>query len=164
MIPKEIEAIKRLLEANISGWHLEVLSTNWLGYWIVQLDSKGQRHLALLIDFDNLTAICMGLRQCINAASPGWSGVDGGAKTMFVTCARKLKTSEGNDGAITVISQWESKPIVELRYYRGGTHTRDTVDQALYIEDAMRLSDMLADLYNSFPDKQNWAPRTIGAS
>jgi hypothetical protein len=36
MIPKEIEADELVVEALISNWKLEVMSTNWRGYWILQ--------------------------------------------------------------------------------------------------------------------------------
>ncbi len=157
MIPKEIEAHDLLVEAPISGWKLEVMSTNWPGYWIIQLSQEGSHPLALLIRLDNLAGICCAMRSCIDTANnpEGYSR----AKTMFVTAASNLPTPSNDKGAVTVMSEWSAEPIMVLSYYRGGHGEGNVIRQELALDDAMRLSDMFATVYSRFPDKQTWEPR-----
>jgi hypothetical protein len=158
MIPREIESEQCLFQATICEWRLEVSSTNWSGYWIVQLAHRKEKPLALLIDLDNLAAICQGLRKCIDVMST--PDLYPRATMMLDTCARELHTPDGSGGAIMVVSEWESTPIVSLRYYRGGHGAGNVIEQSLYVDDAMRLYDMFAQVYDAFPNKQAWTPKS----
>jgi hypothetical protein len=58
------------------------------------------------------------------------------------------------------MSEWGSEPtILILSYYRGGHGDANVIRQALALDDAMKLSDLFAAVYNKIPDKQNWKPR-----
>ena len=141
----------------ISDWMLEVMSTNWPGYWIIQLRQEGHHSLALLVHLDNLAGICRAMRSCIDAASN--LDVHPQAKTMFVTAASNLPTPSNDMGAVAVMSMWSAEPIIVLSYYRGGHGDGNVIRQGLALDDAMRLSDMFTTIYNQFPDKQAWEPR-----
>lgn len=157
MIPREIEAHDLLIQAPISGWNLQVMSTNWAGYWIVQLSTKNSPPLALLIHLDNLASICQAMRSCIDTANQP-SGYPR-ATTMLVTAASQLPTSENDKGAISILSEWSAEPIMVLNFYRGGHGKENAIRQALALDDAMKLSDLFASIYNDFQDKQEWKPR-----
>lgn len=80
---------------------------------------------------------------------------------MFVFCARALQTQDGNSGAIAAVSEWEKTPLVTLRYYRGGHGPENVISQVLHVNDAWRLADMFAQVYNAFPAKETWKPRPL---
>lgn len=153
MIPKEVQANELLIEAPISGWTLQVMSTNWAGYWILQLTRLGHPPLALLMHLDNLSDICRAIRSCIDAASNPENYPR--AKTMFVTAASDLPTQVSDKGAVSVMTEWNSDPIMVLSYYRGGHGEGNIIRQVLALDDAMKLSDMFATVYNRFSDKQS---------
>jgi hypothetical protein len=158
MIPKDLEANELLVEALISKWRLELLSTNWPGYWLVQLSSEGQDPLALLIDLDQFSNFCQALRRCIDAASK-ISPIPRGTQ-MLQTAATELPTQTTGSGAITVLADWETEPLIVLSYYRGGpSPSRNTIRQMLHANDAMDLYDLLAAVYNNCPNKQSWEKR-----
>ena len=70
MIPSEITAHDLMFATTMNNWRLELLrSTNWLGYWIIQLTSESHELVDMLINFDHLTAICTGMRACIDVAN-----------------------------------------------------------------------------------------------
>ena len=159
MIAKEVQGRVLEAEALIDGWRLELISTNWNGYWIIQLSSKGQPTLAMLIHLDQLSAICTGLRLCIDVTRD--SSRYPRAKTMYRTVAVDLPTNANNEGAITIISDWTTEPVVLISYYRSNLRVEgNVIKQGLHADDAMRLYDRMAGVYNAFSDKQNWAPRT----
>ncbi|MEI8064047.1 MAG: hypothetical protein WCH84_08280, partial [Verrucomicrobiota bacterium] len=93
MIPKEIGAIQGLFETNISDWRLELMTTNWVGYWMLQLSNKKQKPLAFLIDLDNLAAVCQGLRKCIDATKSSDFNLPR-TSTIIITCASQLHTPD----------------------------------------------------------------------
>jgi len=160
VIPKEIQADVTLIEAMISEWRLEVMSTNWSGYWIIQLARKGAQPLALLVHLDQLAAICTGLRMCIDAAKN--PSLHPGATTMHRLVAVDLPTQIGNEGAITITSGWDSTPVVMLRYHRDKRSSGDQViRQGLHADDAMDLYDLIVGVYNKFPMKQSWKARAL---
>ncbi len=158
MIPKEIEANDILVEAIISGWRFEIISTNWLGYWIVQLSSKEGKPLALLIHLDQLASICNGLRTCIDASrNPSRHP---GVTNMVQTVAVELPTSVNDEGAMTIFAEWTTDPVIALNYYRDKRASgRAAIRQALHANDAMELYDRIVWVYNKFPNKQSWGRR-----
>ena len=157
MIPPEVKANELLIEAPISDWILQVMSTNWLGYWILQLVQKGQPQHAILISLDNLVTICEAIRSCIDTAVNSESNSK--AKAMFVTAASNLPTQMNDNGAVTVMADWSSDPVIGVSYYGGEHGEGNVIRQALALDDAMRLSDMFATVYNRFPEKKSWKPR-----
>jgi len=157
MIPAELEAKDLRFDAFISEWKLEVMSTNWHGYWILQLTHRNNPPLALLIDLDNLAAIVRSVQSCINAARDPNSYP--GAKTMYVTAATGLPTQSNDEGAVTVLGEWKSEPFIVLNYFRGGHGEGTIIRQALAVDDAMRLSDLFAVVYNECPHKESWKAR-----
>ena len=156
MIPKDIKADVLLYQALISDWQLQVMSTNWSGYWIIQLISKKQRPLAMLIHLNNLAAICNGLRLCIDAAKN--PSKYPGVKTMYQTLARELPTSHNNDGAMSVVSEWKTEPVVLLSYYGGRSRSDGVIKQGLHVDDALEFYNCLSVIYEQFPNKQDWVP------
>ncbi len=59
MIPPEITAYDLMFAAHINDWRLELKSTNWLGYWIIQLTSESHEVVDMLINFDHLYQVLM---------------------------------------------------------------------------------------------------------
>lgn len=157
MIPSEIQANELMFDALISDWKLEVMSTNWSGYWIVQLTQQAKNPLVLLIDLDNLAAICQAIRSCIDTARDTKNYPR--SKTMYITAASRLPTQTNDEGAITVLSIWESQPVLVINYFRGGHSEDNVIRQGIALLDAIRLSDLFATVYNGFPGKQNWTPK-----
>ena len=92
--------------ALFSDWRLELMSTNWLGYWIIQLTSENHKPLAMLINLDHLTAICTSMRLCIDTANN--PSQYPGATTMLQRVAVDLPTQDNTDGAITILSDWRT--------------------------------------------------------
>lgn len=159
MIAKEVQGKVLEVEALIDDWRLQLISTNWNGYWIIQLLSKGQPTLAMLIHFDQFSAICTGLRLCIDAAKDPSQYPR--AKTMYRTVAADLPTNANDEGAITIVSDWTTEPVVLINYYRSNLRTEgNVIKQGLHADDAMRLYDRLAIVYNAFDGKQGWTQRT----
>lgn len=157
MIPRDVEADELLIEVPVSGWTLQYMSTNWPGYWILQLAHHDQPPLALLTDFSHLTAICQAMRSCIDAArNPGHFPR---AETMLVTAASELSTPTNDEGAVSVMTEWSSDPVMVISYYRGGRGDGNVIRQALAIDDAMALYNLFATVYNRFPEKRSWKPR-----
>jgi hypothetical protein len=161
MIPREItanELLIEIIEAPTTQWTLQVMSTNWVGYWILQLSHRQQPPFALLIHLDNLAAICRAVRSCIDTAQTPQQFP--GAETMFVTAASQLPTQKNEKGAVTVMSDWSSEPFLVLSYYRGGGHgDGNVIRQALTLDDALKISDLFTAVYNEFADKKDWKPR-----
>jgi hypothetical protein len=159
MIPKEIIAYSLLISAPINGWNLEVMTTNWPGYWIFQIshELENQPSLAMLINLDNLALICQAMRSCIDKAYK--PSISSRQETMIVMAASQLPTPENDKGAVTIMSEWASDPTLTIIYYRGGQGDGNRISQSLALDDAMDLSNMLAKVYNSFEDKKNWEPR-----
>lgn len=159
MIPSSVIADELMLAAVINDWRLEVISTNWGGYWIIQLTSENNKPLAMLISFDQLTAICTGIRACIDAAdNPSHYP---GARTMFQSVAIDLPTQENNQGAISVLSSWEKSPHLVINYYRSRQAGGEVIRQGTSIEDAKELYNLFANIYNRFPAKKTWTPRVL---
>jgi hypothetical protein len=90
VIPPEIMARDLMFAAPMNGWRLELKSTNWIGYWIVQLTSESHELVEMLITFDHLTAICTGMRACIDVADD--PSQYPGATTMLQRVAVDLPT------------------------------------------------------------------------
>lgn len=158
MIPKEIEADVLLVEAVISEWRLQIISTDWPGYWIVQLSSKEGEPLALFIHLDQLASICIGFRACIDASTNPSRHI--GVTNMVQMVATELPTSVSDEGAITIFAEWATDPIITLNFYRGKkSSTQAAIKQVLHANDAMVLYDHIASVYNKFPNKQSWERR-----
>ena len=66
MIPKEIEPVDLLIKVEIEEWKFELISTNWSGYWLVNLSNFKKEFLSFLIDLEVLIAFCNSLKKCIN--------------------------------------------------------------------------------------------------
>jgi len=159
VIPSEIMAHDLRFAALFSDWRLELMSTNWLGYWIIQLTSENHKPLAMLINLDHLTAICTSMRLCIDTANN--PSQYPGATTMLQRVAVDLPTQDNTDGAITILSDWQERPYLNINYYRHRKVGRERarITQAFSIEDAERLYNFFATVYNQFPEKGAWTPR-----
>jgi hypothetical protein len=160
MIPKEIEADELLIKAEISDWLFQLISSNWSGYWIVQL-SNDEKSLPMLIDLDHLVGFCSGLKKCIDAhKNPNY--VAGKITSIFEIVASKLATPFSNEGSISITSNWESDPFITLNFYNNRNDSNKLViRQSLYNADAMKFYDLLAGVYNAFPNKSNWEARQL---
>jgi hypothetical protein len=161
MIPKKVEADELLIKAKISDWLFQLLSTNWTGYWIVQL-SNSEKSLPILIDLNHLIGFCNGLKKCIDAHSnPNY--VAAKITSMIEIIASNLPTPFNDEGSISITSNWESDPFITLNFYNNQKDSHKLViRQSLYNADAMDFYNLLAGVYNSFPDKSNWEPRQLG--
>lgn len=160
MIPKEIEANELLIKADISNWLFQLMSTNWAGYWIVQL-TNGDKSLPMLIDLDHLIGFCSGLKKCIDAHKNS-NYVAAKITGMNEIVASKLATPFNDEGSISITSDWESDPFITLNFYNNRKDSNKLViRQNLYNADAMKFYDLLAGVYNAFPDKSNWEPRQL---
>ena len=157
MISAEVKARDVMMDAIINEWKLETISTNWPGYWIVQLTRPGHQFMALLVDLESLAGVCRAISQCIDAARDPSSYP--GAKTMYVTAASGLPTTASNEGSISVMSEWESIPCLTTNYYSGARGKDSVIRQSLDIEDAMKLCDLYTRIYLDFPGKERWSPR-----
>jgi hypothetical protein len=117
----------------------------------------------MLIDLDNLAAVCTGMRACIDAAND--PSQYPGAATMFQRVAVDLPTQDNTDGAITILSDWQANdPYLNINYYRNreiGRKGLPPITQALSIKDAQRLYNFFASVYNQFPDKEDWTPNAF---
>ena len=158
VIPKEIAAQDIEITAPISGWLLQFMSTNWSGYWILQLTKEQQNPVAMLLNLDHLTNICIGMRKAIDAALNPESFPH--VTMMNVKIADNILTNLSDSGSITVISEWNCDKIATINYYPS-TDRIGIVRQTLYIADAMELCDMFSCVYNKFPDKHTWIPKSI---
>jgi len=158
MIPKEVEADELLIKAEISDWLFQLMSTNWTGYWIIQL-SNSEKSLPMLMDLDHLIGFCSGLKKCIDAhKNPNY--VAAKVTSMIEIIASKLATPFNEEGSISITSNWESDPFIALNFYNNLKDSNKLViRQSLYNADAMKFYDLLAGVYNAFPDKSNWEPR-----
>lgn len=154
MIPANIIADELLISALISGWRLEVMSTNLVGYWIFQLTKQDDDSLAILINFDHLAAFCNGMRACIDATDD--SSQYPRATGMFQTVAVDLPTQKNGDGGISLVSDWKEVPHLTISYYRARKIPGAVIRQTVSIKDARALYDFFAKIYNDFPNKQDW--------
>jgi hypothetical protein len=161
MIPKEVEADELLIKAQISDWLFQLMSSNWAGYWIVQL-SNDEKSLPMLIDLDHLAGFCSGLKKCIDAhKNPNY--VAAKITSMIEIVASKLATPFNDEGSISITSNWESDPFITLNFYNNRNDSNKLViRQSLHNADAMDFYNLLAGVYNDFPDKSNWEPRRLG--
>jgi hypothetical protein len=160
MIPIEIKPNELLIKAEISNWLFQLMTTNWSGYWIIQL-SSGQKKFPILIDLDHLIKICSGLKKCIDAQKNPLYEV---AKitSMHEIVASKLATPFNDDGSISISSNWESEPIITMNFYNNQKDSdQPIIRQSLYQSDAMKFYDLLAGVYNSFPNKSDWKARKL---
>jgi hypothetical protein len=157
VIPPEITAHDLMFAAHINDWRLELKATNWLGYWIIQLTNESHEGVDMLINFGHLTAICTGMRACIDVASNPSQYPR--ATTMLQTVAVELPTHENNDGAITILSDWEESPYLNINYYRSRNVESPRITQTISIEDAQGLYNLFANIYSEFPAKKTWTPR-----
>lgn len=158
MIPKEVEADELLIEADISNWIFQLISTNLTGYWIVQL-SNGEKSLPILIDLNHLIGFCAGLKKCIDAHNnPTYLATK--MTSIYEIVASKLSTPFNDEGSISIIANWESDPFITLNFY-GNRKDSDklVVRQSLYNPDAIKFYNLLAGVYNNFPNKHTWAPK-----
>ena len=155
MIPKEVEANELLIEAEISDWLFQLMSTNWPGYWMVQL-SNGQKSLPMLIDLDNLVGFCSGLKNCIDAhKNENYKAAN--VTSMYEIVASKLSNPFNDEGSISITSDWESTPHITVNYYDNrNDENKLTIRQYLINEDAKNFYDLLAAIYNAFPNKSSW--------
>jgi hypothetical protein len=158
MIPKEATANELLIEAEISNWIFQLMSTNWSGYWIIQL-SNGEKNLPLLIDLDVLARFCSGLRKCIDAQT-NINYAAANITDMYEIVASKLSNPFNDEGSISITSQWDSEPFITVNYYDNRIdENRLTIRQSLISQDAKKFYDLLANVYNAFPNKSSWSKR-----
>lgn len=155
MIPSDIRVEALVYEVTIGLWRLEIMTTQWNGYWICQLSRPEHRPLAMLIDLDDLTGICLGLRSCINNAHQK------PVKTtqMYTFLARGLPTQSSDAGAISATAEWKADQpeTVTLCFYPGDRS--ENIYLAMALKDAMRVCDAFSIQYNETSDKQAWTPR-----
>ncbi len=158
MIPKEVTANELLIEAEISNWIFQLMSTNWSGYWIIQL-SNGEKNLPLLIDLDILARFCSGLRKCIDAQT-NINYAAANITDMYEIVASKLSNPFNDEGSISITSQWGSEPFITLNYYDNRIdENKLTIRQSLISQDAKKFYDLLANVYNAFPNNSSWSKR-----
>jgi hypothetical protein len=158
MIPKEVTANELLIEAEISNWIFQLMSTNWSGYWIIQL-SNGEKNLPLLIDLDVLARFCSGLRKCIDAQT-NINYAAANITDMYEIVASKLSNPFNDEGSISITSQWDSEPFIMVNYYDNRIdENKLTIRQSLISQDAKKFYDLLANVYNAFPNKSSWSKR-----
>lgn len=158
MIPKDVVANELLIEAEISNWIIQLISTNWSGYWIIQL-SNGKKNLPLLIDLDILAGFCNGLRKCIDAQT-NINYAAANITDMYEIVASKLSNPFNDEGSISIASKWDSEPYITINYYDNRRdENKITIRQSLVIEDAKKFYDLLVNVYNNFPNKSSWVKR-----
>jgi len=150
MIPIEIKAIARVVGAQFYQCILEFLSTNHKDQWILQLQHEKKGNYAFLLNTDNFAALCVGLKQNINAALE--QSNHPGTKMMINTIARDLPTSISEGGSIVIISSWEDKPSVEFNFYSNQKDRKSRITLVYMLEDAMSLYNLFATAYN---DREN---------
>lgn len=134
------------------------MSTNWSGYWIIQLSADGEARLALLINLDQLAAICTGLRACIDASLE--PARHAGVTSMLQSVAASVPTQVNDKGAMAIHADWSGDPTVSLNYYRGTLRSDGgVIRQTLHAADAMKLYNFVATIYSDFPNKKTWKER-----
>jgi hypothetical protein len=97
------------------------------------------------------------MRACIDVANN--PSQYSRATTMLQRVAVDLPIQDNNDGAVTILSNWENGPYLNINYYRSRNVESETITQALSIEDARGLYNFFANIYNEFPAKKTWTPR-----
>jgi len=116
MIPKEIEPVDLLIKVEIEEWKFELISTNWSGYWLVNLSNSKKDLVSVLIDLDELIAFCNSLKKCINASK----NADYKAAEIFnlyEIVASGLPTPFNDEGAISILADWQENPVITLNFY-----------------------------------------------
>lgn len=147
MIPREIKAITRVVGAQFYQCTLEFLSTNQKDQWILQLRHEKTGNFAFLLNTDNFAALCVGLKQNIDAALEQLNHP--GAKMMINTIARDLPTSITDEGSIIIISTWEDKPNVQFNFYSNQKDRKSRITLVYMLEDSMSLYNLFATAYNN---------------
>lgn len=156
MIPKEIEPVDLLIKVEIEEWKFELISTNWSGYWLVNLSNFKKEFLSFLINLDELIALCNSLKKCINAPK----NADYKAAEIFnlyEIVASGLPTPFNDEGAISILSDWQENPAITLNFYNNREKPDQlTARQSLMLDDAMEFFNLIAQVYNKFQDKHTW--------
>lgn len=150
MIPREIDAIDRVVGAQFHQCLFELFSTDHKDQWILQLQHEKKGSFAFLLDTDNFAALCVGLKQCIDAALE--KSDHPGAEMMLNTIAQDLPTNVAEGGAITIISSWEDDPNVQFNFYTDQRDQESRITLVYILEDSMSLYNLLAAAYN---DREN---------
>jgi hypothetical protein len=159
MIPKEIEPVDLLIKVEIDEWKFELISTNWSGYWLVNLSNTKKDLVSVLIDLDELIAFCNSLKKCINASK----NADYKAAEIFnlyEIVASGLPTPFNDEGAISILADWQENPVITLNFYNNREKPDElTARQSLKLDDAMEFFNLIAQVYNKFQDKHTWKPK-----
>jgi hypothetical protein len=146
MIPKEIGAIETVVSAQFYQCLLELFSTNHKDAWILQLRHEQKGNSAFLFDGDNLAALCLGLKECIDSTLNKFSHVR--ANMVLNTVASHLSTNLADQGAITIIGSWEKEPNIQFNFYPDAKLRGSRITLGYLLEDAMKLYNMFAVAYN----------------
>ena len=158
MIPPAIETDVTEIEALISDWRFEMMTTSWPGYWIVQLSKKDASPLAMLLNLNGLENFCVGLRECINAAQTKLS--KSAPHSMARLIAENLPTQSNDEGAIQIIADWGSTPSVAICFYRNRTVSgKEVIRQYLDASDAAEYFGHFEKAVDRMPNRQSWVPR-----
>lgn len=159
MIPKEIEPVDLLIKVEIDEWKFELISTNWSGYWLVNLSNSKKDLVSVLIDLDELIAFCNSLKKCINASK----NADYKAAEIFnlyEIVASGLPTPFNDKGAISILADWQENLVITLNFYNHREKPEElTARLSLMLDDAMEFFNLIAQVYNKFQDKHTWKPK-----
>lgn len=146
MIPRMINAVARVVGAQFHQCILEFFSTDHKDQWILQLKHEKNGNFAFLLSTDNFAALCVGLKQCIDAALENPNHPR--AEMMLNTIARDLPTNVAEGGAITIISSWQDNPNVQFNFYSDHKDRKSRITLVYMLEDAISLYNLFASAYN----------------
>jgi hypothetical protein len=158
VIPPVIETDVTEIEALISDWRFEMMTTSWSGYWIVQLSQKGASPLAMLLNLKGLENFCAGLRECVKAAQSKLPKP--APQAMVILVSENLPTQSNDEGAIQIIADWGSKPSVSICFYRNRKVSgKEVIRQFLDASEAAEYLGYFERAYDRMPNKQSWVPK-----
>ena len=145
MIPRDIEVIDRLVAAQFHECWLEFFSTNQKYRWILQLRYESKNNVAFLFTVEYFASFCVGFQQCIEAAI----NKSDDANMMINTISQDMDTNLSDQGAISMISSWDSEPNIQFNFYTDQNDRKSAHTLVYFLDDAVRLYNLFAEKYNS---------------
>ncbi len=146
MITSDCTPEVRIAAAQFHKCLLELFSTNSIDRWFLQLRHEEHGILGFLLNTDQFYALCVGLKQCIDATLE--ANDHQGADMMVNTIAQDLPTTTSHLGGISIISTWRKEKTIQFNIYRNQNDRESRITLIYMLEDAMSLSNMFSTAYN----------------
>jgi hypothetical protein len=141
------KANSRLFAAQFHECLMEFFATDRVDQWMLRLRHDSAGRFEFQLDVDNFAALCIGLKQCIDAALSPLRQPN--AEMAISTMASGLLTHTSSRGAISIISDWSEDPNVQFNFYPDQMDRRSRTTLMYSLVDAMRLYDLFAHAYNN---------------